>query len=215
MQKISAIIMASGSSSRMGRNKLFLEFQGETFLNRTLNLSKKVDFFERILVISPENLQGLTLPKGIKVVLNRDAEKGQSASVRLGTKAASGEGYLYLTIDQPLLNQTLLKSLFSAYSSDTIVFPVDQMENPYSPIFFGEKFRSELLKVTGQAGGREVRNNHPEAWRKIQVDAPEYLIDIDTPEEYQILIDQNVRRKRRENKNETASVPESCCNLKS
>ncbi|WP_348922462.1 NTP transferase domain-containing protein [Enterococcus rotai] len=188
MLKVSAIIMASGCSLRMGTNKLFLDYQGETFLERTLNLTKKVPFFERILVISPENLQGLKLPTDLKVVQNTEAQKGQSASVRLGTKAATGEGYLYLTIDQPRLTQAVLESLFSAYSKKNIVFPIDQREAPCSPIFFGEIFRSELLKVTGVSGGRVVRNNHPEAWRKIRVDTPECLVDIDTPAEYQTLI---------------------------
>ncbi|MBO0439558.1 NTP transferase domain-containing protein [Candidatus Enterococcus ikei] len=211
MLKISAIIMASGCSSRMGTNKLFLDYQGESFLERTLKLTKEVAFFERILVISPENLQGLTLPKDLKVIQNTEAKKGQSSSVRLGTKVASGQGYLYFPIDQPLLNQELLESLFSAYSKETIVFPVDQLDAPCSPIFFGEKFRSELLKVTGSAGGRCVRKNHPEAWRKIQVKTPEYLIDIDTPEEYQRLIDQNAGKG---NKNETASLFKSCSHVK-
>ena len=197
MLKVSAIIMASGCSLRMGTNKLFLDYQGETFLERTLNLTKKVSFFERILVISPENLQGLKLPTDLKVVQNTEAQKGQSASVRLGTKAATGEGYLYLTIDQPRLTQALLESLFSAYSKKNIVFPINQREAPCSPIFFGEIFRSELLKVTGVSGGRVVRNNHPEAWRKIRVDKPECLVDIDTPEEYQTLTNQSVCHSRK------------------
>lgn len=194
MLKISAIIMASGSSLRMGTNKLLLDYQGATFLEHTLNLTKKVPFFERILVISPENLEGIRVPKDLKVIQNTEAYKGQSTSVRLGTAAATGDGYLYLTIDQPLLTRSLLESFFPAYTQETIVFPVDQMEAPCSPIFFGNKFRSELLKVTGEFGGRDVRNNHPEAWRKIRVKAPEALIDIDTPEEYQQLINQRMRK---------------------
>lgn len=190
MIKISAIIMASGSSSRMGKNKLFLDYQGITFLEHIVTLTEKVAFFERILVISPENLQGLKLPREVKIIQNTEAAKGQSTSVRLGTKAASGEGYLYLTVDQPLLNQALLESLFFAYSKETIAFPVNQWGEPCSPIFFGNTFRSELLKVTGESGGRAVRNKHPEAWREIRVKDPECLIDIDTPKEYKQLINQ-------------------------
>ncbi|EOL43513.1 NTP transferase domain-containing protein [Enterococcus caccae] len=192
MLKISAIIMASGFSSRMGKNKLFLEYQGETFLNHTLNLTKKIPFFERILVISPESLQGLQLPKDLNIIQNTEAQKGQSASVRLGTKAATGEGYLYLPVDQPLLNKALLESLFRDYSKDTIVFPVNQLGEPSSPMFFGRNFRTELLNVTGDSGGRVVRNNHPEAWREVWIKDSGCLIDIDTPAEYKKIIDQNL-----------------------
>lgn len=44
MIKISAIIMASGSSSRMGKNKLFLDYQGITFLEHIVTLTEKVAF---------------------------------------------------------------------------------------------------------------------------------------------------------------------------
>lgn len=214
MLKVSAIIMASGSSLRMGRNKLFLDYHGETFLQRIVNLSNEVAFYERILVISPENIQGLRFSNDLKVVQNLESKSGQSASVRLGTQAASGEGYLYLPIDQPLLDHKLLESLFLMYSKETIVFPVDQKENPSSPIFFGEKFRSELLEVKGKSGGRAVRNNHPEAWRKIKVNTPSRLIDIDTPEEYQRLIDQDQFGSKRGKKNGAASLSESCRYIK-
>jgi molybdenum cofactor cytidylyltransferase len=179
--------MASGCSSRMGTNKLFLEYAGQTFLERVIQLTKDLPFFETILVISPQNSNGLTFPDGIKVVLNDQAKQGQSASVRLGTEAASGDGYLYLTVDQPLLNPEIIQALFPAYTYETIVFPVKKSGRPSSPVFFGKQFRSELLSVHGMAGGRAVRNRHPNAWRAIPIEQEESLIDIDTVEDYQRL----------------------------
>lgn len=201
MLKTSAIIMASGCSTRMHTNKLFLDYQGMTFLEHTLRVTEQADFFERILVISPNNLQNLTstLPSDVIVVPNVVADTGQSASVRLGTKAASGEGYLYLTIDQPLLNQDIFEELFPVYRKERIVFPVDQKKTPYSPMFFGTVFRSELLQVTGKTGGRAVRNKHPEAWCEVQVKKPSCLLDIDTPEDYQKLI-QSTSKQMQERK---------------
>jgi molybdenum cofactor cytidylyltransferase len=188
MLKTSAIIMASGFSKRMGRNKLFLDYQGQTFLEHSLNLAKQLDFFERILVISPENLAQVSLPQGVKVVLNHEADQGQSASVRLGTQAASGEGYLYLTVDQPLLDESVFLPLLTAFSTENIVFPVTKAGDPSSPIYFGKDFRTELMQVTGSSGGREVRNKYPEKWCKINVEESEKLIDIDTISDYQALI---------------------------
>ncbi|MTD38122.1 NTP transferase domain-containing protein [Erwinia sp. CPCC 100877] len=187
MLKISAIIMASGCSARMGANKLFLKYEGQTFLERVIQLTEKLPFFETILVISSRNSKDLVFPAGIKVVLNRQAEQGQSASVRLGTEVASGDGYLYLTVDQPLLSPEIFEALFPAYSCETIVFPVKKLGRPSSPVFFGKNFRSELLNVTGTAGGRAVRNRHPNAWRAIPIDQEERLIDIDTLEDYKRL----------------------------
>lgn len=190
MLNISAVIMASGTSKRMGTNKLFLNYQGQSFLDRVLNLTKQLILFERILVISPENFSKVSLPKGIKVVLNDEAHLGQSASVRLGTQVASGDGYLYLTVDQPRLNASLFSPLIAAYTTENIVFPLTSDENPSSPIYFGKRFRNELLEVSGPAGGREVRNKYPESWCKIKIKEPDRLIDIDTLDTYQQLLTQ-------------------------
>ncbi len=100
-------------------------------------------------MISPENLQNISIPqdKELKVIQNFEADQGQSTSVRLGTKAASGDGYLYLTVDQPLLNQNILEVLCTEYSKKTIVFPVDQQGRPYSPIFLVRYFDQNCCRL--------------------------------------------------------------------
>lgn len=188
MINVSVIIMASGHSSRMGTNKLLLKFKQKTFLEHTLSLVDQINFFERILVISPENRKQIVIPKTITVVENVESKVGQSVSVRLGTKAASGEGYLYMTIDQPRLDTKIINQLLEAGTKETIVFPTDENGKPSSPVFFGADFRSELLEVVGETGGRTVRNNHPEAWNPIKITESDRLLDIDTVKDYQELI---------------------------
>ena len=188
--KVSAIIMASGFSQRMGRNKLTLNYQQQTFMERLFEVLLQLDFHEICLVISPENLLTLQqpLPPTIKVIENSEAGKGQTQSVRLGTAAATGEGFLFLPVDQPLLDATLLCELWPHYDAQHIVFPVHENGQPSSPIFFGQAFRSELLTVSGKGGGRSVRNAHPDAWRPVKVQQPQRLMDIDTPAAYQRLL---------------------------
>ena len=70
MSLVSVIILASGNSQRMGQNKLFLKYQGKTFLEHTLTLVNQLDVLERILVVSPENQPAFPLPKNIQVILN-------------------------------------------------------------------------------------------------------------------------------------------------
>ncbi|BFH63979.1 nucleotidyltransferase family protein [Paenibacillus azoreducens] len=185
-RQTSAIIMASGQSTRMGRNKLFLKYQGQTFLERILNLAKKAGFFETILVITPEDAAGCFLPEDIHVVYNRQSDLGQSAAVRLGTREATGDGYLYLPVDQPLLTLEILEAIIQRGTHDNIVFPLKAGE-PQSPVYFGADFYEELLQVSGSSGGREVRNNHKDAWVQVAV-SEEYLEDIDTPADYENLL---------------------------
>ena len=48
--KISAIIMASGKSKRMGTNKLLLEYRGVTFIENTLKKVLNENFYELAII---------------------------------------------------------------------------------------------------------------------------------------------------------------------
>lgn len=172
----------------MGTNKLTLSYKGKTFIEQTFALVKEIGFYECIMVTSPENVRHMLVPDGIKVVYNSHPEWGQSYSVRLGTAAAAGDGYLYFTCDQPLLTETLVAEMMELAAAERIVFPLKGDGSPSNPTLFGNHFRNELLNVDGEGGGRTVRNRHPAAWITITPDFPEQLVDIDTPEKYQHLL---------------------------
>ena len=171
MSLVSVIILASGNSQRMGQNKLFLKYQGKTFLEHTLTLVNQLDVLERILVVSPENQQ-----------------EGQSSSIRLGTEQARGAGYLYLPSDQPLLTPKMLQPVLDKCQRNKIVVPLQKDGCPSSPVLFGNQFRQELLTLTGEKGGRMIYERFPEAVQMLRIATPGRLKDIDTPEEYRKLI---------------------------
>lgn len=54
--KISAIIMASGLSRRMGENKLLLDFKGDKLYEWTFDLVEEIDFDDVILVSSYDEI---------------------------------------------------------------------------------------------------------------------------------------------------------------
>lgn len=187
LETTSAIIMASGSSKRMGRNKVFLKYKNQTFLERTLQLVTDAGFLEVILVIRPEDAEKISVPESVKVVINTQSDTGQSASVRLGAGEAVGQGCLFLTIDQPLLTLEILEKIAGTGKPDRIVIPTCD-GTPSSPVFFGADFFQELLEAEGDNGGRSVRDAHPEAWLTVPVPVY-YLQDVDMPEDYAKLLE--------------------------
>ena len=188
MSLVSVIILASGNSQRMGQNKLFLKYQGKTFLEHTLTLVNQLDVLERILVVSPENQPAFPLPKNIQLILNHQWQEGQSSSIRLGTEQARGAGYLYLPSDQPLLTPKMLQPVLDKCQRNKIVVPLQKDGCPSSPVLFGNQFRQELLTLTGEKGGRMIYERFPEEVKMLRIATPGRLKDIDTPEEYQKLI---------------------------
>ena len=190
IMEISAIIMASGVSKRMGKtNKLFLKYHGKTFIERVCETVLQVGFKEVILVISPENLSYFTPDERLTIVENREYHLGQSASVRLGTQVASGEGYIYFPVDQPKLTKLVIQEIIVSATKHNIIAPIGPNGYPTSPVFFGSDFFDELICVQGQNGGKTVKAAHKEACVCVSVTQPECLIDIDNPSDFQKLIE--------------------------
>ena len=187
---VSAILLASGLSKRMrGTDKLFLCYKGKTLLQHAIDLLNSISFYEKILVTTSERLKHVDLPLQIRVITNRKPEIGQSESLRLGVEAATGKSYLFLTADQPRLTPENLRLILKSASDNTnkIIFPsVDG--NPSTPVLFPAFFRSDLLNLTGDVGGRTVRDAHPEACLSLEVEFPKNYLDIDCEEDWKRML---------------------------
>ena len=187
--KVSAILLAAGLSLRMGEDKLLLQYRGKTLLQRAVDLLSCLPVYEKILVTTKARLREISLPQGVHTVINPKPEDGQSGSLRLGVSAATGNQYLFLTADQPLLTaedlQPLLKGAYS--NEDSIIFPVISGK-PCTPILFPSCYREELLALSGDIGGRTVRDRHPQACFAAEPEHPENFTDIDSPEDYLNLV---------------------------
>lgn len=191
---LTAVILASGFSHRMDpQNKLFLTYQGQTFLEHSLTLVQSLSCAQRILVISAADLQHCQIPANFQVISNNAQSLGLGHSVALGTQAAQGDAYLYLPIDQPLLTKQHVQPLLQVAQSNKIIYPfVNGL--PTNPMIFGSLFRVPLLNLKGDRGGSQVMREHPEA--TIPIHMKQKLIpgfqDFDTPQQYQQLIEGRV-----------------------
>ena len=172
----------------MGCDKLLLEYRGKTLLQLSIELLSSLPVFERIIVISDTRSERISLPSGIQLLINRIPENGISGSISTGVKAATGTHYFFLTADQPLLTVADLIPLLEASDAnpDKIVFPVIE-SRPCSPTIFPGHFRTELLGLSGDTGGRAIRDADPGAWHSVEPERPENFIDIDSAEDYQAL----------------------------
>jgi len=192
-QKISAVLLAAGLSLRMGEDKLLLSLRGETLLQRAVGLLMMLPVHERILVTTEERLKKITLPPEIKVEINPHPETGQSGSVQMGVTAATGDWYMFMAADQPGLTAADLHPLIEeacggkSYNKSgdkyKIIYPVVN-GSPNTPVLFSSAFREELLAISGDEGGRSVRDAHPEACFPFTPEAPELFFDIDDIDDY-------------------------------
>ncbi len=112
---------------------------------------------------------------------------GQSESIKLGVKNSEGEGIVFFTGDQPFLTtESILKLYYNFQRYNYITIPRVEKER-FSPVFFPEDKKIELLKLEGDTGGREVIRNASLISFVDFYNSMEFL-DIDTPEEYENVI---------------------------
>lgn len=185
IKQTTAVLLASGFSKRMGKNKLFLTYKGKSFLTRALELLTSLPFLEVLVIIQKKDALKMDDFKQVKVIYNTHPERGQSESVLLALEKAKGQHCLFMPVDQPFLTTSLLVKLMEKAQKDNIVYPLYQ-NKPTTPIFFGHDFLNELKTLSGDNGGRQVRNHHPNESEALSLFNDKELIDIDTPEKYNI-----------------------------
>ena len=186
--KIAAIILAAGLSTRMKTNKLQLDLQGMTLIERVLLKVSAVDFFEKIIVTNDPLIEERSKALKFIPVANELTALGQSSSIKEGVLHASREveGYLFVMGDQPLLSKETLERILLSFkeSPSSIILPV-YGGKPGSPVLFPSSLREEFLLLEGDVGGKVLIQAHPELVRTVGIPSEEELIDIDTLEDYE------------------------------
>lgn len=105
---VTAIVLCGGRSSRMGRDKAAIEFEGATLLQRTVDAVGAVAG-EMILVRAPgQVLPAITTVLPMTTVEDAIAGEGPLFGMATGLGAATGEWCLIVGVDMPFLQPSLL-----------------------------------------------------------------------------------------------------------
>jgi molybdenum cofactor cytidylyltransferase len=183
--RISAVLLAAGLSRRMGEDKLLLLYQGKTLLQHAVDLLSALPVYEKLIVTTEARVKKVEVPFGMRVLINDNPKDGQSATVRLGVKNATGSHFFFITADQPGLTAPALMPLIelAGNNPDKIIFPVIN-KLPNSPTLFPASHRPELLELSGDTGGRLIRDANPEKCLSFNPELPELFFDVDNVGDY-------------------------------
>lgn len=182
-QKVDAVIMASGFSKRMGFNKLKLEYNNISLLENCLKKLSSIPFNEVLVCGREDWVKSLSEKYSFKYLNNLNAHLGQSESIKLGVKNSSGKGITFFIADQPFLSEkTILTLYYNFLKTNLITIPIVN-NNSFSPVFFPEDKKSELLKLEGDTGGKVVIKSTPFI-NLISFSSEKEFFDIDTEEDY-------------------------------
>ena len=189
MAGIVIILLAAGTSSRMGLPKLLLpvDESGRTMLRKTLDELAVL----RLPIITvtgryrAEIEEALSDGINVQLVHNEDWSGGMSTSIEAGITAAgaSPSGFLIALADQPFVTSRQYAALLHAFdASECPLVATAYPEGPGVPAVFAKRYTGELTGVSGRGGAKYLlRGGKHRVWT---IDFGTSPVDIDTPEDY-------------------------------
>lgn len=183
---IAGIILGSGYSKRMKRDKLLLKFNNKEAVENVIIAAKSSNLSRIILVYRKEEVRLIGERQEIEIIKNDKAYLGQAESVKLGVSSAGKvDGYMFLAGDQPLISRDLIDKIIKEFlhSGKGIIIP-KYKEKIQMPILFSSKYKEALLSSKGEEGGYEIIDNNPEDISYIEVDSYKEVVDFDHYDDY-------------------------------
>jgi molybdenum cofactor cytidylyltransferase len=186
------VILAAGESRRFGQPKPLLDWRGQPFNNHVIKAAVGAGLSPVIVVSGVLKDQIGKACAGLKVELvhNPDWGEGQSTSLRAGLRAVEAEtgAVVFLLADQPQVSARLIAALVEAHTASlpSVVAPLVDGQRA-NPTLFDRRTFSELMALHGDVGGRALFSKYSITW--VPWHDPSLLLDVDTPEDYQKLLE--------------------------
>lgn len=190
-----AIVLAAGSSSRMGGHKLLLPLGGQPLVAYAVAAAceSTADPVLVVLGLAAEEVRA-ALPAGrYATVVNPDYAAGMAGSLRAGLRAlraaGSGDqlaGVLIALADQPLAGADLFDALLhAAAQAPEAIIAASYNGRRGNPVVFPAALFDELERVKGDEGGRGVIARHPALLHPVEWPDARAALDVDQPDDYE------------------------------
>lgn len=162
--RVAGVVLAAGSSTRMGRNKLLLDLGGETLVRRAVRAALEASLDPVIVVLGHEaervGVELASLP--CVPVVNPDHAKGVGTSLHAGVRQAGDAAALVLILaDMPFVTRAMLEGLVERHRADGVPLVVSRygaVEAP--PNLFSRALFAELLATDSERCAKQVVRRH-------------------------------------------------------
>ena len=189
--KVSAILLAAGRSQRMGAPKPLLPVRGRPAVVRCLECLRDSQVADIVLVVNPEGGDIVNAAGGfpVRVAVNELPGSDMAGSVKAGMFLVEHDatGILVCLCDHPLVSPDTIASMTSAHSRmpGAIVIPAFRGRKGH-PTLFPRRILEDLGTF---ATLRDLIGHHPAKILLLDVDDEGVVLDMDTPEDYQRILD--------------------------
>lgn len=186
------LLLAAGTSSRMGQPKQLLDWHGQPLVRHIAQqaLASRLDGLMVVVGAAAEATRTALAGLDLTVVANPDYAAGQATSLRAGLGALP-EGVaavVVLLVDQPLVTPEVINHLITTFTQHqpdppSAVIPRYRGQRG-NPVLLAQTLFDELRALEGDVGARVVVQRHAAHVLWLDTDDPAVVTDVDTPDEY-------------------------------
>lgn len=184
----SGLLLAAGSGTRMGADKLLLTYRGRRLIDHAVTALVDCPLVDEVLVVVRPDFRFVTDAPKCRLVVNPDHRQGMGSSLRAGVQAATAtaDAFVLFLADMPEITSEMVTTLIEAFarSGKRILIPVFEQCHGHPVVFAGD-CRAELLRLSGDVGPRAFIAAHPELVAYYSVPYRGVLRDVDTPTDIQ------------------------------
>ncbi len=177
------IVLAAGSSRRLGQAKALIKVDGEILVHRAVRLALETEPFDCLVVCNAESgpITDAVADLACRVAICVEASRGMASSLAHGLRLLDPEceAALIVLTDQPALSSAHLHALRDAWREQ----PARAVASAYAdilgvPALLPRSWFEALMEGGNDHGARDLlRSRHDEVR---VIGAPELAFDIDT-----------------------------------
>lgn len=175
---LTALVLAAGSSRRLGQPKQLLPYQGTTLLGFAVSQAEACADLDEVLVVlgnaADEVRASLTLGRA-RLVLATDFAEGCAASYRAGLAAADprATGVMILLGDQPGVGAAEMGAVAASWRAEGGDIVVAHYQGvPGHPLIFGRRLFPDLAALHGDKAAWKLFDRHPDLVRGVELHRP-------------------------------------------
>ena len=189
------VLLAAGSSQRMGQPKQLMEYRGKALLRHAVDTARAARV-DRVIVVLGANadpivaaLSGVVMEDGVEIVHNARWEDGMGTSIHAGVRRASDlqmDTAILALGDQPLVTAEIYNRLIAEHEASGKPIVTSEYAGTVGvPVLFAEQYFPNLLALQVDQGCKGVILKH--SAHALRIACPEAEVDIDTPFDFQKL----------------------------
>lgn len=184
---VAGILLAAGTASRMGRNKMLLELDSEPLLRRAARNALDAGLAPVLVVLGHEAEKARAALDGLpcRPVWNEDYEQGIVTSLWAGLAALPAEAgaAVVMLADMPFVSAAMLSALVERWRETSAALVISDYEGVDAPpMLYDRTLFGELQAMDDGRCGKQVVKRHRHEAAVLAWPAAA-LADLDTPED--------------------------------